>query len=94
MAASCGQTVNDKGPVELNGPPDGIGLALAGNELEWTVAPRITLVSGDEVTVTVLDDSAPASDGSQNARFTATRSNAQVSQRGLRSWGEAGMITR
>ena len=56
-AASCGQPLNDKGPVGLNGPPDGIGLALAGNELEWTVAPRITLVSGDEVTVTVLDDS-------------------------------------
>jgi hypothetical protein len=55
--ASCGQTLDDKGPAELNGPPDGIGLALAGNELEWTVAPRITLVSGDEVTVTVLDDS-------------------------------------
>jgi hypothetical protein len=56
-AASCGQPLNDKGPVELDGPPDGIGLALGGNEVEWTVAPRITLVSGDEITVTVLDDS-------------------------------------
>ena len=52
---NCGQTVTAKAPEELNGPPDGLGLALAGDALGWAVGERLVLVSGDTVTVTVLD---------------------------------------
>ena len=49
---------DDKGPPSLAGPPDGQGVALAGNELAWPLSgDRMTLRPGDEVTVTVLDGS-------------------------------------
>ena len=50
--------VDDKGPPSLAGPPDGQGVALAGNELAWLLTgDRMTLRPGDEVVVTVLDGS-------------------------------------
>jgi len=54
-ASNCGQTLTAKAPEELNGPPDGVGLALAGDELGWAMGERLVLESGDTVTVTVLD---------------------------------------
>jgi hypothetical protein len=54
-SAACGGELTAKAPAALNGPPDGVGLALAGNELGWALGGRRTLVSGDTVTVTVLD---------------------------------------
>jgi hypothetical protein len=54
----CGESLTSKASEALDGPPDGNGLALGGSDLGWAVGPRIALVSGDEVTVTVLDASA------------------------------------
>jgi hypothetical protein len=53
----CGDALTAKATDDLNGPPDGNGVALAGGGLGWAVGERIALVSGDEVTVTVLDGS-------------------------------------
>jgi hypothetical protein len=61
-AANCGQMITAKAPVELNGPPDGLGLALAGDPFGWAVGERLVLESGDAVTVTVLDGAGEAFD--------------------------------
>jgi hypothetical protein len=46
-------------PSPLDGPPDGQGAALGNAEyFGWRLAGKVTLVSGDEVTVTVLDSEA------------------------------------
>jgi len=55
-SARCGQGLTDKAASELNGSPDGLGVALGDSELGWVVGTRIALVSGDEVVVTVVDD--------------------------------------
>jgi hypothetical protein len=53
----CGESLTAKASEAFNGAPDGSGLALGGADLGWAVGTRIALVSGDEVTVTVLDAS-------------------------------------
>jgi hypothetical protein len=54
-SARCGQVLTNKAASELNGSPDGVGVALGDSELGWVVGTRIALLSGDEVVVTVLD---------------------------------------
>jgi hypothetical protein len=61
-SASCGQVLTNKAPGALNGPPDGVGLALAGDALGWALGERVVLESGDTVTVTVLDDAGESFD--------------------------------
>lgn len=55
-SARCGHGLTDKAASELNGAPDGVGVALGDSELGWVPGPRITLQSGDEIVVTILDD--------------------------------------
>src|SRR5688572_19742373 len=38
----------------LAGTPDGVGVALAGNEYAWSLSDRLALRPGDEVVVTLL----------------------------------------
>ena len=54
-SARCGQGLTDKAASELNGSPDGLGVALGNSELGWVVGTRLALVSGDEVVVTIVD---------------------------------------
>jgi hypothetical protein len=58
-SARCpGQGLTNKAPTALNGPNDGNGAALGDAEYGWRLAGKVTLESGDEVAVTVLDASA------------------------------------
>jgi hypothetical protein len=68
----CGEGLTNKASPQLNGPPDGQGTALAGSDLGWALDDRTTLVSGDQVVVTVLDASREAFDvyaGGDQASF-------------------------
>lgn len=47
-SARCGQGLTDKAASELNGSPDGLGVALGDSELGWVVGTRLALVSDDE----------------------------------------------
>jgi hypothetical protein len=51
------QEVSAKAPTLLDGAADGVGAPLSDNDLGWAMAQRFELLSGDEVTVTVLDGS-------------------------------------
>ena len=45
----------DKASPSLGGAPDGVGVALGGNEYAWTLGEHVALRAGDEIVVTVLD---------------------------------------
>jgi hypothetical protein len=57
LARCPGQGLTNKAADELNGPPDGIGAALADAEYGWRWDEKATLQSGDDIIVTVLDSS-------------------------------------
>jgi hypothetical protein len=61
-------------PSPLDGPPDGQGASLAdAAHFSWRLAGKLTLQTGDQVTVTVLDSAAEPFEvfaGSQQAQAT------------------------
>ena len=47
--------LTDKASPNLGGGPDGVGVALGGNEYGWSLGEHVALRAGDEIVVTVLD---------------------------------------
>ena len=44
----------DKASPSLGGAPDGVGVALGGNEYAWALGEHVSLQAGDEIVVTVV----------------------------------------
>jgi hypothetical protein len=47
--------LTDRVSPNLGGAPDGVGVALGGNEYGWSLGEHVALRAGDEIVVTVLD---------------------------------------